>query len=252
MSVPDTQKKSQRHEHLIIMSNYKIYSLTSNGLEEKKVKPDLPLYSRVYGFGIGMFESVYAVISKSSENGTQQIVCMSKHMPEYISQQIDRYSRPISKKFGIGLYWDDIEPDFRFDKEQIDIAISRQKEFLQKKEKERKLKELQDEKEQKELPQKYPHLNVLDNIYDRKALKKNFVADLKKNFPGHKFSIRTDYCTVYVSWKGDLSLSEVRKITDKWESYVTDCSGDFRDYCPTNFNKVFGGYKYIFIKKINE
>ncbi len=237
---------------IYFMTNVKIFSLTSNGLEEKKAKPDLPLYSRIYGFGIGMFESVYAVASKSSENGIQKIVCMNKHLPDHISQQIDRYSRPISKKFGIGLYWDDIDPDFRFDKKQVDIAKSRQKEFLQKKEQERKLKDLKDKKEQDELPEKYPHLTVLDNIYDRKALKKNFVADLKKNFPRQKFSIRTEYCTVYVKWTGELSYNDIRKVTDKWESYKTDYSGDYRDYCPTNFNKVFGGYKYIFINKIKE
>ena len=61
-----------------------------------------------------MIDDIYAVCGEMNEFGSQKIVCMGS--PEYMETSmfntIDSYSRPLSKTFGIGCYWDDINhPD---------------------------------------------------------------------------------------------------------------------------------------------
>ena len=40
-----------------------------------------------------------------------------------------------------------------------------------------------------------------------------------------------------------------QKIEYRWEDHKTDYTGDYRDYCPSNFNRVFGGINYIFTER---
>jgi hypothetical protein len=101
----------------------KMYSLfgKSGMMEEIKPVGPLPQYSRVYSFGAGMSEAVYAVVDDQNN-----LVKMSKNYEgDYFGpfHHFDKYSKAISQKFGIGFYWDDVEPDFRFNPEAVQMAI---------------------------------------------------------------------------------------------------------------------------------
>lgn len=103
-----------------------------------------------------------------------------------------------------------------------------------------------DIKERDNLPALNPHLQV-NTQKDAKTTKANLAADLKKSFPGVKFSIKKDnYSTYYVSWKNGPTTEQVSKINNKYEDHESSYCGDYRDYNPSNFNRVFGGFKYIF------
>jgi hypothetical protein len=73
------------------------------------------------------------------------------------------------------------------------------------------------------------------------------VAELKNKFPNIKFSVKkSHYSTYNVEWTNGPTLDQVSKITGKFEDSCSSYCGDFRDYNPSNFNRVFGGFKYVF------
>ena len=70
---------------------------------------------------------------------------------------------------------------------------------------------------------------------------------LKHTFPGIKFSVKKDnYSTYNVEWTNGPTKEQVCKITNKFEDSENSYCGDFRDYNPSNFNRVFGGFTYVF------
>lgn len=222
-----------------------VFTLGRNGLEKLEERENLPINSRVYSFGAGMSDAVWAV----RDNDNNLVKISTNYDDDYFSSpyhKFDKYDRPLSKKFGIGFYNDDINSEFRFTDKEVKEAIERADKFIiEQKEKQR----IETEKNQKEidnLPKLYPHLTPLTDRHDKKDIKNNLIADLKKNFPNVKFSVRCEHYDTYnVSWVNGVTTDKVCKITNKFEDHVNDWS-DYRDYEPSNFNKVFGGFKYIF------
>jgi len=102
--------------------------------------------------------------------------------------------------------------------------------------------------EVKNLPSLYPHLKA--NPVNAKEEKANLVAELKKHFPSIKFSVTKDgYSTIRIKWENGPTMAEVAAISNKFESYESSYCGDYRDPAPTNFNNVFGGFKYVFTSR---
>lgn len=228
-------------------STVKVYSLfgKSGAMEEIKPTPVLPIGCKIYCYGYAMSEKVGAIISEPDTNGTYKAVFISDYESGFFS--VDNYTRPHSKKFGIGNYYDDnletyeeeILEEYIF-KAEIATKIAAEEE---EKEKAAEKKEIED------LPKLFPHLTV-NKEGDFNTTKKNLIAELKKHFPDTKFSVKKDYYSTYrISWIDGASQNEVEDIAYQFESYKTDMTGDFRDPSPSNFNTVFGGFKYIFFNR---
>lgn len=226
-----------------------VFNFGPEGLTEAKQKPSLPIGSRVYLFGAGMSEKIYAVTSEPDTRGAQKLVSMSANYDgDYFNpfQTIDNYARPITKKFGIGFYWDDLNPDFLFESDEIAKAIEFANIFEAERQRKADEKSRKDKEERENLPKLYPYLtpNPKD---DTKTTKSNLVAMLKHTFPGIKFSVKKDnYSTYNVEWTNGPTKEQVCKITNKFEDSENSYCGDFRDYNPSNFNRVFGGFNYVF------
>lgn len=217
-------------------------------MEENHGKPALPIYSRVYGFGTGMNGNTYAVISEPDKNGRQELVSMT--YPNDYKSHIDKYARPISKKFGIGLYWDDVEPDFRFSKEEVEKAIEAEKKAIAERERKEAEQAAADKAERQALPSRYPFLTPVTDRYDSKQAKANLVAHLKHQFPGVKFSVRKEHYDTYnIKWTNGPTQERVEKIAKLYQDHGADFTGDFWDYSPSNFNLVFGGFKFVFCQR---
>lgn len=217
----------------------KIFKLTTSET------PVLPLHSRVYSFGGGMSEGVWAII----DNDLNMVKMSTLYPDDYFSNPFIKLSsptKPLSKKFGIGFYHDDINPDFRFTETEVLQAIQKAKQFIIDCQKAKESRQAQDQTEREQLILNNPHL--LHNPQDEPAItKKNLLADLKKHFPNIKFSVRKEHYNTYnVSWINGVAKSKICEVTQKFESYASSSCGDFRDYEPSNFNKVFGGFKYVF------
>ena len=78
----------------------------------------------------------------------------------------------------------------------------------------------------------------------------NLRAELKRAFPGVKFSVCSKEFSggndIRVDWSDGPTVDQVHEITYKYENHETDYTGDYRDYKPHAFNEVFGGTKYLF------
>ena len=228
----------------------KHYRLTGTGLEEMIESGELPIGMKIYAFGAGMSDSTYCVTSTRNDRGQQEVCLVENYYDgSYFGpiHTVDRFTQPISKKFGIGFYWDD-KDNFVFPPdaiERIKEKALRETEEIKRKEQE---KADADRKEIESLPKQYPYLKQHPKWY--MELRANIVADLKHNFTDTKFSIRKrGYDCIYICWTDGATEEEVSKIQYRWEDHKTDYTGDYRDYSPSNFNIVFGGINYIFLER---
>jgi hypothetical protein len=221
----------------------KVFSLFgANGATMQEIKPmRLPMYCKVYYFGYGHEGTELAVISEPDQHGNYKLVYMNDYKHGF--KTMDKYSRPLSEKFGIGLYYSDTLEVFEANEvsQYIGLAITTEAEA-------KTLQEAKDEAdtdEKNNLPKLYPHLTV-NTGDDQKITKNNIVATLKKEFPTVKFSVRKDYYSSYtVNWVDGPTADEVDKKINIFISYENDETGDFRDPAYSNFNRVFGGLKYL-------
>lgn len=231
----------------IITNNTKVFRLfgKSGNMEEVQAVPELPIGCKIYCYGYAMSESIGAVISPKNEYGQYKCVYISDFNSGFFT--VDEFSRPHSKKFGIGNYFDDnfeIYDDSVLEeyimKAEISVNIQNQLESD---------KATLDKLELDSLPGLYPYL-IINHQGDHKITKNNLIAELKKNFPKVKFSIKkTNYSTYNISWIDGPSQTKVEEIAEKFEGYETDQTGDYRDYNPSNFNKIFGDFKYVFYSR---
>ena len=220
-------------------------------MEEIVPVGELPIGTKVMAFGFGMCEQVFCITGPKESNGSHEMCLISNYYEDaYFSSprtKFDKHSRPLSAKFGIGFYWDDVE-NVVFPESKVRAAI-RRADYLEKKIaiREAEIAEA-NRKELKELPAKFPHLKVINKEFSGyNAQKSNVVAELKHRFPTTKFSVRKDsYDCIRIDWTNGPKYDEVRKVAGKFVDHVSDITGDFRDYEPSNFNRIFGGFKYIF------
>lgn len=229
----------------------KVYSLFGKNGVMEEIKPvgELPVGTRILAFGAGMSDQVFCITGSKTERGQEMCLVSNFYEGAYFSPRhyFDKYSRPLSAKFGIGFYWDDVE-NIVYPETTVKAAI-RRADYLERKISEREAAIAEaDRKEIQALPALYPHLKPYNPKEDSyKQLKANIVADLKANFPTVKFSIKKrSGDAIYISWTNGPTKRKVEEVTRKYTDHVTDFTGDFRDYEPSNFNRVFGGTNYIF------
>lgn len=203
-------------------------------------KVALPIGQEIIAFGAGMSSSRYVIIDERMNAAK-----IEKHDDEdYFSPfiRVDNHTKHIRDKFGIGFYYTnnvlDIDIQMVIDKCNKEVAAI---------EKRKADKADADKRQQELLISANPHLKPFPR--DWKEEKDNLLRDLKRVFPNSKFSVRREYYDSYTLTVGNKDIiSDVRQYVRKWDSYSFDASGDFYDYTPDNWNKVFGGFKYLHVK----
>lgn len=226
-----------------------VYTIAKGGFKRISEHPELPKGTIIYAFGAGMEESRWATTGKGDE-----IVKLSPNDSDsYFSNpfnNLDKYCRPISEKFGIGFYYDLDAP--RATEEEISQAIERANQFLKEEEEEKTRAEEESKRAREEVIKKY------GAIYDQPSGKymtdavlvaKHIRQDLTNAFPGQKFSVRkADYSTIHIEWTDGPTRDEVEQIAGKHERICTRdrWNDDLWDYKDTAFTSVFGGVDDIF------
>lgn len=229
--------------------NSEVYTLSKDGFKRLSEHPELPKGTIIRAFGAGMEESRWATTGKGDE-----IVKLSPNDAEsYFSNpfnNLDKYCRPISEKFGIGFYYDLDAP--RATDEEISQAIERGNNFVREREEEKNRAEEESKRAREEVLKKY------GAIYDQPSGKymtdavlvaKHIRQDLTNAFPGQKFSVRkADYSTIHIEWKDGPTKEEVEQIAGKHERICTRdrWNDDLWEHNDTAFTSVFGGVNYIF------
>ena len=226
-----------------------VYTLSKDGFKRLSEHPELPKGTIVYAFGAGMEESRWATTGKGDE-----IVKLSPNESDsYFSNpfnNLDKYARPISEKFGIGFYYDIDAP--KATDEEIAQAIERANNFIKEREEEKNRAEDERKRAREEVIKQYGAIfDQPSGKYSTDAVlvAKHIRQDLASAFPGQKFSVRkADYSTINIEWKDGPTKEEVEQIAGKHERIcVRDrWNDDLWDHNDTAFTSVFGGVDYLF------
>lgn len=93
----------------------------------------------------------------------------------------------------------------------------------------------------------YEHLTkASDKLSGSKLAAKNIRIELKKQFPGTKFSVRSDYNSVRVKWKNGPSKKSVQAFTSRHDSGTFDGMTDCAGWDHTNvFGQTYGECRYV-------
>lgn len=96
----------------------------------------------------------------------------------------------------------------------------------------------------------YTHLTRLGDLRGGKHVAKNVRADLKKHFKGIKFSVKSDYNSVNISWTDGPTDGEVSALVKKYQHGASFSVDDSYTYSPTVFNDLFGGVQFVFTSRV--
>ena len=161
-----------------------VFTFTKDGFKRLSEHPELPKGTIVYAFGAGMEESRWA----TTGNGDEIVKLSSNDSESYFSNpfnNLDKYARPISEKFGIGFYYDIDAP--RATDEEIAQAIERANNFIKEEEEEKNRAEEESTRAREEVIKKYGAIFDQpsgEQITDAVLVAKHIRQELSKEFPG--------------------------------------------------------------------
>lgn len=242
------------------MENFKIegpYSMNweTGKFEKMQVTGELVRGQKIYAEGDYCNSQVFVVVNPE----TREIVEVGK--PEEISDDwdldnyfspishYDKYIRPYSKKFGIGLYYAENEP--LYSEEVIKESLARAEKINLMREERQKREEEKSARNKKTLKKKYSFLTVLDK-YDYKAAVKNLRTLLAHEFPGVKFSVKKAYKigdSVDVTYIDGPTSGRVSELAGLFEGERFNGYEDMTEDVVTDFNTLFGALGYVYVKR---
>jgi uncharacterized small protein (DUF1192 family) len=82
-------------------------------------------------------------------------------------------------------------------------------------------------------------------ITGSKLVAVNLRRQLKKAYPGVKFSVKTSYDSVGITWTDGPTKDKVREISGMYQSGSFDGMNDIYEYSRSPWTTVFGGSKYV-------
>lgn len=240
-------------ENIKILGTSESFTLSSKGLKPQQ-KVHLAKGTKLYAYG-GYMSKQEFVIYDDNMNAVEICIGDSNDIDEgdlerYFNpkHKVNETVRPISEKFGIGFYYDESGELISDDIIKKSLERAEKLEDLRVKVKQRKEQEEEDLKSK--LIAEYPYLTVVKGC-DHKVCGHNIRTELKKKFSGVRFSVRYESCDTYhISWTDGPASSEVEDVISKYQDHHSDYSGDYFDYSPSVFNRLFGGAKYITSNRI--
>lgn len=162
-------------------------------------------------------------------------------------KRLDSHASPVSKAFGIGIYWDDVDEHI-YPADEVEKIRKQAYEARARHEAEEREEERRNEQERKDMPALYPYLKPVEN-YDYANTKRNIAAYLKHHFPKTKFSLRKiDYSGIAITWTDGAAEHDVENVRI-FKDHCSDFTGDYYDFDPSNFNRVFGGMAYVWVDR---
>lgn len=93
----------------------------------------------------------------------------------------------------------------------------------------------------------YKHLTQVsqENHSGGKLVAKNIRVELKKSFPGVKFSVKSDYSSVNIRWTDGPTEEKVNEIAGKYKAGSFNGMEDMYEYSRSPWGDVFGDVQYI-------
>lgn len=241
-------------EKAIISGRYEI-NWTTGKMELMQPGSLLERGQKVYAYGPGASLQCYAVINPD----TQELVEVGDpnkvdeySLGAYFSPLTkgDKYMKPISKKFGIGLYYAENEPLYSDDDITKFLLRADKIESLRKQREERQAAESMAETER--LKHEYDYLTIGDNRWDYKTTSGNLRKLLAHKFPGVKFSISRrskGSDSVNICWTDGPTDKAVNRIGKLFQGKTFDGMTDYEDSVESEFLTLFGALDYVFTER---
>ena len=96
----------------------------------------------------------------------------------------------------------------------------------------------------------FAHLTQYGEYAKDTDIAKNIRADLKKYFPGVKFSVRKNhYNSIDVCWTDGPTAAQVEEITSKYKCGTFDGMTDSSGWDNTPFDQIFGAVRYLWTRR---
>ncbi len=224
-----------------------IFRLGPSGLEEMHPAPALPIGTKIWAFGYAMSVQYFAIYD---ENRNAVEIASGDYLDAYFSplHQCEECILPISKKFGIGFYYDLAAP--KYTAEEIAAGLERAKRIEQLK-KQRAEERAEAERNAMNTARiNYPYLKEGARGAEVAA---NMRKELRQLWPAVKFSVRyksfSGGAEIFVKYEDGPRVKDVSAVANKYQDHAADISGDYWDYTPSAFNKIFGGVSFVMVDR---
>lgn len=221
--------------------------MTPNGWEELTPAPALPVGTQIIAYGYAMAVQYFAIY----DNDRHAVeIATDDYLDAYFAplHQVEECVLPIEKKYGIGFYYDLSAP--KYTAEQIAEGLERA-ERIERAKKERAEAQAKAEAEAiANARAKYPYMK--ENARGAEVAA-NMRAELRKLWGGVKFSVRYKSFSggdeIAVKYEDGPREKDVKAVINKYQDHDADFTGDYWDYMPNAFNKVFGGVSFVMLDR---
>ena len=149
-----------------------------------------------------------------------------------------------------GVQWEIYYDEIRTASE-IMAAKAHAKTVLEEKDNEAERSAIRREQDKETMRLSKPHLKQVEKYSGGKQCAVNIRIELKRAFKGVKFSVRSDYSSVNISWTDGPTAEQVEAIANRYEEGSFNGMEDIYEYDSSAFNDVFGGVKYVFTRRDN-
>lgn len=241
-------------EKAIVLGPYEM-NWTTGKMEFMKPGASLQRGQKSVAYGGGMSEQLYAVINPD----TRELVEVGDpdevdeySLDDYFSPLTkgDKYMKPVSKKFGIGLYYAENEPLYSDEDIARFLLRAGKIEELRKQRDERRAMESKAKTER--LKREYDYLTIVSDRWDYKTASGNLRKLLAHKFPGVKFSVSRrskGSDSVDIRWTDGPTDEEVNQIGKLFQGKTFDGMTDYEDIVESEFLTLFGSLGYVFTER---
>lgn len=214
------------------------------------IKLGTRVYTNLYNYGAGIVVAIHGEQNPESvRNAFNGVVGMGGNAEFTIIFADGRSSYRLPECILHGVQWQilDEEPADATEIEQAKAKAAQYKDEAQRKA-EAKAQAKEEARQALRSDPEYAHLIQLDRYSGGKEVAKNVRRELKKHFPGIKFSVRSDYNTVRVSFSDEtINQREVEDKVDIFEEGHFNGMEDIYERSDAPFNDVYGGVKFVFV-----
>jgi hypothetical protein len=230
------------------MESGKMYRMDwSNGFQMVEIgKKVLEVGQRVYGFlGYGGSERGKFIVTSAPDIHGRQKMAEIGGWHRFAYWRVGQDDQPLSKKFGIGYYWDDKEPDYRMPEQEIAKLVHQCEVQQAWNERLERNKQIASRKRTEQLRKEYGSILTECNSYDDKTAKQNMLVLLKRAFPGVKFYCRKNGSSSYcVRWTDGPTEKMVGKICSMFADTTFNGYQDIEENIGDEFTALYGGIGY--------
>ena len=204
---------------------------------------------KIFGeYGQCFCDSGVFAVTEVRNNGFDMVEINGRHR---LIKNHELEIQPKSKEFGIGTYWNDIEPDFRYSDNEISEALKKAAVQKYKDDEAAKAKAKKDAEDRARLLKEYSYLDRIESENYRITAAKNLRKILKKRFPETKFKVHQTYdsSSYEIEWTDGAALSEVTKIEALFTNTYFNGMIDAYEDIENHFAELFGSIGYMTFRR---